>query len=194
MWLGKGKHFLTFPLRAGALINYVGFVPADQAMKESWTAPGDPDELRREFAGWDPKIATLLQEVRMTFRWALYDRDPLPVWTKGKLTLLGDAAHAMLPHLGQGANQAIEDGIALAVFLQEHGSAEVAACLRRYEAFRRGRTEMIQAEARRNGWRYDSRYENLEQRDREIKNSATLRKSIYDYDVEKAALDYLRQS
>ena len=56
MWLGKGKHFLTFPVRAGTLINYVGFVPADQEMKESWSAPGDPDVLRREFAGWDPRI------------------------------------------------------------------------------------------------------------------------------------------
>ena len=56
MWLGKGKHFLSFPLRAGELINYVGFVPADQEMKESWSAPGDPDVLRREFAGWDPRI------------------------------------------------------------------------------------------------------------------------------------------
>ena len=60
MWLGKGKHFLAFPVRAGKLINYVGFVPADEEMKESWSAPGDPDVLRREFAGWDPRIAQLL--------------------------------------------------------------------------------------------------------------------------------------
>ena len=63
MWLGKGKHFLTFPLRSGELINYVGFVPADEEMRESWSAPGDPDALRREFAGWDPRIETLLSEV-----------------------------------------------------------------------------------------------------------------------------------
>jgi len=105
MWLGKGKHFLTFPVRAGTLINYVGFVPADEVMKESWSAPGDPDVLRREFAGWDTRIEFLLSQVQATFRWALYDREPLPSWTKGRLTLLGDAAHPMLPHLGQGANQ-----------------------------------------------------------------------------------------
>ncbi|HYW61927.1 MAG TPA: FAD-dependent monooxygenase, partial [Bradyrhizobium sp.] len=69
MWLGKGKHFLTFPVRSGKLINYVGFVPADAEMKESWSAPGDPDVLRREFAGWDPRIGTLLNEVQSTFRW-----------------------------------------------------------------------------------------------------------------------------
>src|SRR5439155_13151632 len=109
MWLGKGKHFLSFPVRSGELINYVGFVPADAEMKESWSAPGDPDELRREFCGWDPSIGTLLNQVEKTFRWALYDREPLPTWTRGRLTLLGDAAHPMLPHLGQGANQSIED-------------------------------------------------------------------------------------
>ena len=81
MWLGKGKHFLSFPVRAGELINYVGFVPADEEMKESWSAPGDPDVLRREFAGWDPRIGSLLGQVQTTFRWALYDREPLPTWT-----------------------------------------------------------------------------------------------------------------
>src|SRR5882757_6140360 len=117
MWLGKGRHFLAFPVRAGTMINYVGFVPTDEEMKESWSAPGDPDVLRRAFAGWDPRIHQLLNEVQMTFRWALYDREPLPVWTRQRLSLLGDAAHPMLPHLGQGANQSIEDGMALATIL-----------------------------------------------------------------------------
>lgn len=86
MWLGKKKHFLAFPLRAGKLINYVGFVPADEVLKESWSAPGDPEKLRAEFAGWDPMIEHLLAHVDYTFRWALCDRDPLPTWTKGRLT------------------------------------------------------------------------------------------------------------
>jgi salicylate hydroxylase len=88
MWLGKGRHFLAFPVRAGELVNYVGFVPADEEMKESWSAPGDPEVLRSEFAGWDPRIEQLLKEVQLTFRWALYDREPLPTWTKGRLSLL----------------------------------------------------------------------------------------------------------
>jgi salicylate hydroxylase len=76
MWLGHGKHFLTFPVRGGQLINFVGFVPADQEMRESWSAPGDPDSLGQEFAGWDPRIEDLLKQVQVTFRWALYDREP----------------------------------------------------------------------------------------------------------------------
>ncbi|HVY59525.1 MAG TPA: FAD-dependent monooxygenase, partial [Xanthobacteraceae bacterium] len=133
MWLGQGRHFLTFPVRAGKLINFVGFVPADAEMKESWSAPGDPDVLRGEFAGWDPRIGSLLKDVQATFRWALYDREPLPTWTRGRLTLLGDAAHPMLPHLGQGANQAIEDGMALATILARADRASAPAALLAYE-------------------------------------------------------------
>ena len=113
----KDGIFSPFPFVPAKLINYVGFVPTDEKMKESWSAPGDPDVLRQEFAGWDPRIQQVLGEVRQTFRWALYDREPLPIWTKGRLSLLGDAAHPMLPHLGQGANQSIEDGMALSIIL-----------------------------------------------------------------------------
>ncbi len=183
MWLGKGRHFLTFPVRAGALINYVGFVPADEAMKESWTAPGDPDQLRREFAGWDARIAAVLANVETTFRWALYDREPLPVWTRGRLTLLGDAAHPMLPHLGQGANQAIEDGMALAAILSRADRASAPDALLAYERLRRERVAAVQRGARENGLRYDSFYADLAVRDAEIKAHAEFRKKLYGYDV-----------
>jgi 2-polyprenyl-6-methoxyphenol hydroxylase-like FAD-dependent oxidoreductase len=156
MWLGEGKHFLTFPLRAGQLINYVGFVPADEEMKESWSMPGDPDVLRREFAGWDPRIESLLSQVSVTFRWALYDREPLPTWSRGRLTLLGDAAHPMLPHLGQGANQSIEDGMALATILARPNLKTVATALLAYEGLRRERVGLVQRGARENDHRYDS--------------------------------------
>jgi salicylate hydroxylase len=183
MWLGKNKHFLTFPLRAGQLINYVGFVPADEEMKESWSAPGDPQVLRREFEGWDPRIATLLENVQNTFRWALYDREPLPVWCKGRVTLLGDAAHPMLPHLGQGANQSIEDGMALATILADVDHAAVPTALRAYEGLRRERVAAIQQGARQNGMRYDSSYADLGVRDAEIAAHAAFRKKLYDHDV-----------
>ena len=183
MWLGRGKHFLTFPVRAGQLINYVGFVPADQQMKESWSSPGDPNVLRREFAGWDPRIESLLQQVEMTFRWALYDREPLPTWTRGRLTLLGDAAHPMLPHLGQGANQSIEDGMALATILARADRTTVRAALTAYERLRRERVAQVQRGARENGMRYDSAYADLAVRDAEIAAHAAFRKKLYDHDV-----------
>jgi salicylate hydroxylase len=183
MWLGKSKHFLTFPVRAGKLINFVGFVPADEEMKESWSAPGDPDVLRGEFAGWDARIGSVLQHVQTTFRWALYDREPLPTWTKGRLTLLGDAAHPMLPHLGQGANQAIEDGMALATILARAERQTVPAALLAYERLRRERVAQVQRGARENGLRYDSVYADLGVRDAEITAHAAFRLRLYDHDV-----------
>jgi salicylate hydroxylase len=183
MWLGKGRHFLTFPVRAGQMINYVGFVPADEEMKESWSAPGDPDALRREFADWDPHIGSLLKQVEKTFRWALYDREPLPVWTKERLTLLGDAAHPMLPHLGQGANQSIEDGMALATILVRATRASAPQALQAYERLRRERVASVQRGARENGLRYDSFYADLAVRDAELAAHAAFRKRLYDHDV-----------
>jgi salicylate hydroxylase len=183
MWLGKGKHFLTFPMRAGTLINFVGFVPADDEMKESWSAPGDPDALRREFSGWDSRIESLLQKVQATFRSALYDREPLPTWTRGRLTLLGDAAHPMLPHLGQGANQSIEDGMALATILARADGATAPEALLAYERLRRERVAQVQRGARENGLRYDSAYSDLGVRDAEIAAHAAFRKRLYDHDV-----------
>jgi salicylate hydroxylase len=183
MWLGKDKHFLTYPVRAGTLINYVGFVPADEEMKESWSAPGDADALRREFAGWDPRIGSLLRQVQTTFRSALYDREPLPTWTRGRLSLLGDAAHAMLPHLGQGANQSIEDGMALATILARADRTTAPAALLAYERLRRERVAAVQRGARENGLRYDSAYSDLGLRDAEIKAHAAFRRRLYDHDV-----------
>jgi 2-polyprenyl-6-methoxyphenol hydroxylase-like FAD-dependent oxidoreductase len=183
MWLGKSKHFLTFPVRSGQLINYVGFVPADAEMKESWSAPGDPDLLRAEFEGWEPRIGALLSQVQNTFRWALYDREPLPVWTKGRLTLLGDAAHPMLPHLGQGANQSIEDGMALATILAKADRTQVTPALLAYERLRRERVAAVQRGARENGMRYDSAYSDLGIRDAEIRAHAEFRKKLYSHDV-----------
>jgi salicylate hydroxylase len=191
VWMGDGKHFMVFPVRSGTLLNYVGFVPTRTETIESWSAPGDRNELAASFQGWDPHVTALLDQVETCFWWGLYDRRPLASWTNGRLALLGDAAHAMLPHLGQGANQAIEDGVALAVLLDNCAHAEVPARLKRYEQLRRVRTDVVQAEARQNGLRYDSRYANLEQRDREIKNAAEFRKWLYDYDVEKATIGAL---
>ena len=183
MWAGPSRHFLVFPVRHGTMVNYVGFVPADGDMLESWSAPGDPELLRREFEGWDPRIGSVLKQVDKTFRWALYDREPLPTWTKGRLTLLGDAAHPMLPHLGQGANQSIEDGMALATILARVDASAVPASLLAYERLRRERVAEVQRGARQNGLRVDSASSDLRVRDAELAAHAEFRKHLYAYDV-----------
>jgi salicylate hydroxylase len=190
VWMGDGKHFMVYPVRRGRLLNYVGFVPTRNETIESWSATGDRDELIASFEGCDARVVGLLEKVETCFWWGLYDRRPLASWTKGRLTLLGDAAHAMLPHLGQGANQAIEDGVALAVLLEGRDSAEISDVLPLFEAFRRERTDVVQTEARKQGLRLDSRTGSLQQRDQEIAKSVEFRKWLFDYDVEKAAIAY----
>ena len=106
MWVGESQHFLVFPVRAGRLLNYVGFVPSDTSVRESWSAGGDPAALAAHFAGWDPVIGEVIAAISgpggSGFRWGMYDRAPLPRWSSGRLTLLGDAAHPMLPRPGPG--------------------------------------------------------------------------------------------
>jgi salicylate hydroxylase len=176
-WGGDGKHLIAYPVRAGQLINYVGFVPADEQMLESWSAPGDPATLAAAFADWTPEARRLLSRVETTLKWGLYDREPLSRWTHGRLTLLGDAAHPMLPHMGQGANQAIEDALALAILLRGVGAADAPAALMRYQTLRRDHTARVQQNARVNGHRFDAA------------QPLSLNHSwVRDYDVEKEAL------
>ena len=186
-WLGPGKRFMVYPVRAGELVNYVGFVPTDEQMKESWSAPGDPAALAREFAGWDPLVGAIIAQVETTFRWGLYDRDPLPTWTRGRLTLLGDAAHPMLPHAGQGANQAIEDGAALAAVLSHADRVTAPQALQVYESVRRERTAGVQRSSRVNGARYGASGNDLSTRDRQLAAQPQERAWIWNYDAEAEA-------
>jgi salicylate hydroxylase len=185
MWLGEGKHFLVFTLRGGELINYVGFVPSDAEMRESWSAPGDPAVLAEEFADWDPVVRTIISHVDTTFRWGLYDREPLPRWSNGRLTLLGDAAHSMLPHMGQGANQSIEDAAALAMLLEDADPSGIPQALERYESLRRGRAGQVQRNSRDGGLVYDLG----DTPDRDERLRATVANLLWslDYDVEAEA-------
>jgi salicylate hydroxylase len=184
VWMGEGKHVIVFPVRAGTMLNFVCFLPVHQAMRESWSAPGDPDALRAAFEGFAAPVTDLLRQVDSTFWWGLYDREPLTEWTNGRLALLGDAAHPMLPHLGQGANQSIEDAFALAAVLKGASAADVPAALRHYAQVRRRRTDVVQANSRRNGERYDQVNRTADGRDRELMDTRKLRAWLYDYDVE----------
>jgi salicylate hydroxylase len=177
MWVGEGRHFLVFPVRAGQLLNYVGFVPSGTAVRESWSAPGDPAALAAHFAGWDPVIGRVIAAISgpggSGFQWGMYDRVPLPRWSSGRLTLLGDAAHPMLPHLGQGVNQALEDAVALATLLAAAaGPAGVPSALAAYEGLRRDRTARVQQGSRRQGAGWDNSGRQLIDR-----------RWIYDYDA-----------
>lgn len=182
MSMGDGKHFLIFTLRGGRLINFVGFVPSDDEMRESWSAPGNPAALAREFEGWDPVVQHIISHVDTTFRWGLYDREPLAHWSNGRLTLLGDAAHPMLPHMGQGANQSIEDAVALATVLEVTDHADIPAALLRYESLRRGRAAQVQANSRNGGLVYDSG--DSPERDEKLRGTVADLLWSLDYDAE----------
>jgi salicylate hydroxylase len=185
-FFGPSRRFMIYPVRAGELLNYVGFVPMDEEIKESWSGVGDPAALAAEFAGWDPTVQAVLAQVKTCFRWGLYDREPLGRWSSGRLTLLGDAAHPMLPHAGQGANQAIEDGVALAVILAQTGRASVPQALRVYESVRRERTAGVQQMSRSNGARYGATT-NLDRRDGQLRDESSARAWIWNYDAESEA-------
>lgn len=143
IWLGPGHHFVHYPISAGRYVNVVAFAPAHDWRLESWTAEGRIEDLRAEFAAWDPQLTSLVAAADRTGRWALLDRDPLPRWTNGPIAVAGDAAHPMFPFLGQGAAQAIEDAAVLARCLARD-PGDPPAALRRYEALRKPRTTRVQ--------------------------------------------------
>ncbi len=164
--------------------------------RESWSAPGDPAALAREFTGWDPQVAAILAQVKSCFWWGLYDREPLATWTNGRLTLLGDAAHPMLPHVGQGANQAIEDGVALATVLAHFDAASVPQALQLYERVRREHAARVQLSSRNNGRRYDADAApaDLRDRDRQLSNQVRDRAWMWDADAEASAIAAITSS
>lgn len=148
VYIGPGHTFTRYLIRNGTTVNCVGFAERDAWVEEGWSTPAERDELLREFEGWDPKLRTLIAALPQSelYKWGLFDREPLPRWRVGRATLLGDAAHAMLPFLGQGAAMGIEDGVVLARALADHDDVEVA--LQRYEDARRERTAFVQAQSR----------------------------------------------
>jgi salicylate hydroxylase len=143
LWLGPGHHLVHYPVSAGRYVNLVAFAPAGGYTTESWTATATVAEFLAEFRGWDERLTALIRAAGTPGRWALLDRAPLTQWTRGRLTLLGDAAHPMFPFFGQGAAQAIEDAATLARVLSA-SPADPAAALRRYEELRRPRTTRLQ--------------------------------------------------
>ena len=146
-WWGPHGHVVHYRVRRGELVNFVAHYDSDAWTEESWTRECTRDELISTFTGWNSALLRLFELSEHYYKWALYDRDPLPQWSKGQVTLLGDAAHPMLPYLGQGAASAIEDACILARVLAR-GDAPVPQMLQRYEALRKPRTTRMQLGSR----------------------------------------------
>jgi salicylate hydroxylase len=138
-WVGPGGHVVHYPLRAGKVMNFVGAQERSDWRVESWSARGTLEELKADFAGWHDDVHALIRNIPVPYKWALMVRAPMERWTIGRVSLLGDACHSMVPFLAQGANMAIEDGYILARALTE-SDAGVPARLLTYERARRDRT------------------------------------------------------
>jgi salicylate hydroxylase len=141
-WIGPGRHVVHYPVRNGELLNFVGIVERDDWQIESWTERGTTEECAADFAGWHDDVTEMISHIPAPYKWALMGREPLPQWTKGRVSLLGDACHPTLPFLAQGAMMAIEDGFVLARCLEFHQN-DPGAGLLRYEELRRERTAKI---------------------------------------------------
>jgi len=156
LWLGHDAHLVHYPVKAGRMINVVAIVD-DDWREPGWNTPGATRELLDRFAAehWHASARNLLAAAEHWQKWALFDCTPLSAWGDGPVTLLGDAAHPMLPYLAQGAAMAIEDAAVLAVCLGRDRDAPAA--LQRYEASRLPRTTRVQRDARHNGTVYHMR-------------------------------------
>ena len=152
-WVGPGGHFVHYFVSRGRLLNFVGWTEHDTWNREDWTDRATIDRALAAFGGWHPQIRRIIAAAETCFIWALFDRDPLPRWSIGRTTLLGDACHPMYPFMGQGAAQAIEDGAALAASLVA-GSGDPADSLKRYEQLRIPRVSRLQAMSRANKARF----------------------------------------
>lgn len=152
-WVGPGGHFVHYFVSRGRLLNFVGWTEHDEWNREDWTDRATIERALAAFHDWHPQLRRIVGAAGTCFIWALFDREPLPRWSQGRVTLLGDACHPMYPFMGQGAAQSIEDGACLAACLQA-GVDDPAAALLRYERLRLPRVSRLQQMSRANKHRF----------------------------------------
>lgn len=143
-YIGPGRIFLHYPLRRNTVMNVIGVGRAPRWEEEGWAIPAEISEFLELYSDYHPSIHDLIRSIpsEHLFKWGLRDREPLQDWTRGRVTVLGDAAHPVTPFLGQGANIAMEDGLVLARCFEKFASIEEA--LSRYEAARKERGTNVQ--------------------------------------------------
>ena len=146
-WLGPGAHVVHYYVRRGEVVNVVAVMESDAWTEESWSHRGTKEDVAAAYAGWNPRLFELFDRADTCFKWGIFDRDPLETWSRGPITLLGDAAHPMLPFLGQGAAMALEDGLTLGL-LFDAGGRPAADLLQAYERMRIPRTARAQMGSR----------------------------------------------
>jgi salicylate hydroxylase len=150
-WVGPGGHVITYPVRRGELLNFVGIFEGESWSVESWTEQGTREAASESFAGWNDEIHTIIANVDVPYKWALLGRAPLDRFVIGRACVIGDAAHPTLPFLAQGANMAIEDGMVLARCLAQFRPEEA---LQRYQQARLARTSSIVVKSAENAKRF----------------------------------------
>ena len=148
VWIGEDRHIVQYVLRGGSLVNYVAIAAQKEWTDEGWNRPARLDEVQEEFAGWHEDVQALLKgtPADALYKWGLFDRDPPEQWVYGRIALLGDAAHPMLPFMAQGSAMAIEDAAVLARCMEAFDDLDVA--LSRYQAVRSERTARVILQSR----------------------------------------------
>jgi salicylate hydroxylase len=155
-WVGPGGHVVHYPVHRGEYMNMNGIIEIEGWQEESWSAKGTHDECHACFKGWSADIHAMIDNIATPFKWALFNRTPLTQWSVGRVSLVGDACHSMLPMLAQGAGMALEDGYVLARAL-EAADGDIAQGLKRYEQARIERTTKVVLGSAENGRRFQSR-------------------------------------
>ncbi|KZL21259.1 3-hydroxybenzoate 6-hydroxylase 1 [Pseudovibrio axinellae] len=151
LWLARNTHLVQYPVKNGKLLNIVA-VTKEKWQETSWSHPVERDHVRGHFQKWAPEALRLIDLPETWTRWSLCQVDTRHPWTKGPVTLIGDAAHAILPFSAQGAAMAIEDAAVLSKMVDKHGATPLA--LQSYEAARRPRIERMSRLVKQNDWVY----------------------------------------